>query len=152
MNDAFHKYSTIGQLTNATVVTQPPPIFARYMLRKSVDRLTTEVRFLRLLFEWFDIFLNFSFELLMSFDTEWIKWKAIDMEKQRDTNVLVEMIWLKNNRGAKLFIEVPFFVSYSTFSILPICIVIILFFLSVYYLYLRITSDISIGKHIHFVC
>ncbi len=152
MNDAFHKYSTIGQLTNATVVTQPPPIFARYMLRKSVDRLTTEVRFLRLLFEWFDIFLNFSFELLMSFDIEWIKWKAIDMEKQRDTNVLVEMIWLKNNRGAKLFIEFPFFVSYSTFYILPICIVIILFFLSVYYLYLRITSDISIGKHIHFVC
>ncbi len=44
-SDAFHKYSTIIQLTNATVVTEPPPIFARYMLRKSVDRLTTEVCF-----------------------------------------------------------------------------------------------------------
>jgi len=40
----FRKYSTIGQLTRATVVTQPPPMFARYMLRKSVHRLTTEFR------------------------------------------------------------------------------------------------------------
>ncbi|CAF1251104.1 unnamed protein product [Adineta steineri] len=36
------KYATIGHLTNATVVMKPPPIFARYMLRKSVDRLNTE--------------------------------------------------------------------------------------------------------------
>ena len=37
------QYSTIGQLTNATVVTEPPPVFAKYMLRKSVDRLNSEV-------------------------------------------------------------------------------------------------------------
>jgi hypothetical protein len=39
----MRKYGTIVALTNATVVAQPPPIFARYMLRKSVDRLNTEV-------------------------------------------------------------------------------------------------------------
>ena len=37
------EFSTIMQLTNATVVAEPPPVFARYMLRKSVDRLNTEV-------------------------------------------------------------------------------------------------------------
>ncbi|CAF2413402.1 unnamed protein product [Rotaria sp. Silwood2] len=42
--EIFAKYSTIGQLTNATVVTEPPPAFARYMLRKSVDRLNSEFR------------------------------------------------------------------------------------------------------------
>ena len=42
-NEALRKYPTIVQLTNATVVTKPPPIFTRYMLRKSVDRLNTEV-------------------------------------------------------------------------------------------------------------
>lgn len=40
---ALGKYSTIVQLTNATVVAKPPPIFTRYMLRKSVDRLNSEV-------------------------------------------------------------------------------------------------------------
>lgn len=43
---ALRKYPTIVQLTNATVVTKPPPIFTRYMLRKSVDRLNAEVRLL----------------------------------------------------------------------------------------------------------
>ncbi|CAF1094635.1 unnamed protein product [Adineta ricciae] len=38
----FGKYATVGHLTNATVVMAPPPMFARYMLRKSVDRLNTE--------------------------------------------------------------------------------------------------------------
>jgi len=38
------RFSTIGQLTNATVVTEPPHVFAKYMLRKSVDRLNTEFR------------------------------------------------------------------------------------------------------------
>ena len=38
------KYSTIGQLTSATVVMAPPPMFAKFMLRKSVDRLNSEVR------------------------------------------------------------------------------------------------------------
>nr|ACD88945.1 plasma membrane calcium ATPase [Adineta vaga] len=38
----YGKYSTVAHLTNATVVIAPPPIFARYMLRKSVDRLNTE--------------------------------------------------------------------------------------------------------------
>jgi len=38
------KYATIGLLTNATVVTEPPPAFARFMLRKSVDRLNSEFR------------------------------------------------------------------------------------------------------------
>ncbi|CAF1511866.1 unnamed protein product, partial [Rotaria sordida] len=42
--DVFPRYSTIGQLTNATVVAEPPPAFARYMLRKSVDRLNSEFR------------------------------------------------------------------------------------------------------------
>jgi hypothetical protein len=38
------RFSTIGQLTNAVVVTEPPPpVFAKFMLRKSVDRLNTEV-------------------------------------------------------------------------------------------------------------
>ncbi len=41
-----HKYPTIGHLTNATVVTVPPPAFARFMLRRSVDRLNSQVRFL----------------------------------------------------------------------------------------------------------
>lgn len=41
----FTKYSTIIHLTNATVVAEPPPIFARFMLRKSVDRLNSEVCF-----------------------------------------------------------------------------------------------------------
>jgi hypothetical protein len=36
-------FTTIGQLTRATVVAEPPPVFAKYMLRKSVDRLNTEV-------------------------------------------------------------------------------------------------------------
>ena len=44
-SDGDHvEYSTILQLTNATVVAEPPPVFARYMLRKSVDRLNSEVR------------------------------------------------------------------------------------------------------------
>lgn len=38
------EFSTIGQLTNAAVVAEPPPVFAKYMLRKSVDRLNSEVR------------------------------------------------------------------------------------------------------------
>lgn len=39
------QYSTIGQLTNATVITEPPPpVFAKFVLRKSVDRLNSEVR------------------------------------------------------------------------------------------------------------
>ncbi|CAF3617423.1 unnamed protein product [Rotaria sp. Silwood1] len=42
--EIISKYSTIGQLTNATVVTEPPPAFARFMLRKSVDRLHSEFR------------------------------------------------------------------------------------------------------------
>lgn len=42
---ALGKYSTIVQLTNATVVAKPPPVFTRYMLRKSVDRLNSEVSF-----------------------------------------------------------------------------------------------------------
>jgi len=40
----YSKYSTIIALTNATVVAEPPPMFARFMLRKSVDRLNTEFR------------------------------------------------------------------------------------------------------------
>jgi hypothetical protein len=37
-------FSTISQLTGATVVTEPPPpVFAKFMLRKSVDRLNSEV-------------------------------------------------------------------------------------------------------------
>ena len=44
-SDGDHiQFSTIGQLTSATVVTEPPPVFAKFMLRKSVDRLNTEVR------------------------------------------------------------------------------------------------------------
>jgi hypothetical protein len=43
------KYPTIGQLTNATVVTVPPPAFARFMLRRSVDRLNSEVCFFLLI-------------------------------------------------------------------------------------------------------
>jgi len=43
-SDGDHiQFSTIGQLANATVVTEPPPAFAKYMLRKSVDRLNSEV-------------------------------------------------------------------------------------------------------------
>jgi hypothetical protein len=43
-SDGTHlQFSTIGQLTNATVVTEPPPVFAKFMLRKSVDRLNSEV-------------------------------------------------------------------------------------------------------------
>ncbi|CAF0836714.1 unnamed protein product [Adineta steineri] len=38
------QYSTIAQLTSATVVTEPPPVFAKFMLRKSVDRLNSEFR------------------------------------------------------------------------------------------------------------
>jgi hypothetical protein len=38
------RYSTIAQLANATVVTEPPPVFAKFMLRKSVDRLNSEFR------------------------------------------------------------------------------------------------------------
>lgn len=38
------QFGTIGQLTSATVVTEPPPAFAKFMLRKSVDRLNSEVR------------------------------------------------------------------------------------------------------------
>ena len=37
------KYSTISQLTNATMVMPPPTTFAKFMLRKSVDRLNSEV-------------------------------------------------------------------------------------------------------------
>ena len=37
------KYSTISQLTNATMVMAPPTTFAKFMLRKSVDRLNSEV-------------------------------------------------------------------------------------------------------------
>ncbi|CAF3326610.1 unnamed protein product [Rotaria socialis] len=37
-------FSTIGQLTTATVVTEPPPAIAKFMLRKSVDRLNSEFR------------------------------------------------------------------------------------------------------------
>ena len=37
------KYSTISQLTSATMVMAPPPTFAKFMLRKSVDRLNSEV-------------------------------------------------------------------------------------------------------------
>ncbi|CAF1139095.1 unnamed protein product [Adineta ricciae] len=44
-SDGDHiQFSTIGQLTSATVVTEPPPVFAKFMLRKSVDRLNTEFR------------------------------------------------------------------------------------------------------------
>ena len=44
-SDGGHiQFSTIGQLTSATVVTEPPPVFAKFMLRKSVDRLNSEVR------------------------------------------------------------------------------------------------------------
>jgi hypothetical protein len=42
----YLQYGTIGQLAGATVVTEPPPVFAKYMLRKSVDRLNSEVRIL----------------------------------------------------------------------------------------------------------
>ena len=39
------QFSTIGQLTHATVITEPPPpVFAKFVLRKSVDRLNSEVR------------------------------------------------------------------------------------------------------------
>jgi hypothetical protein len=41
--DPHLKYGTISQLANATVVTEPPAVFAKFMLRKSVDRLNTEV-------------------------------------------------------------------------------------------------------------
>ncbi|UJR25661.1 hypothetical protein I4U23_007012 [Adineta vaga] len=44
-SDGDHiQFSTIGQLTSATVVTEPPPVFAKFMLRKSVDRLNSEFR------------------------------------------------------------------------------------------------------------
>ena len=69
----FQKYQTIGQLTNATVVTRPPPMFARYMLRKSVDRLNTEVRSISLSIIDFFCSSHFSFELLMNFDHDWKK-------------------------------------------------------------------------------
>ncbi|CAM4791578.1 unnamed protein product [Rotaria magnacalcarata] len=42
--DALSKYATIGQLTTATIVAEPPPVFARFMLRKSVERLNSEFR------------------------------------------------------------------------------------------------------------
>jgi len=42
---AFNKYSTIAHLANATVVAEPPPMLARFMFRKSVSRLNTEVSF-----------------------------------------------------------------------------------------------------------
>ncbi|CAM2710546.1 unnamed protein product [Rotaria socialis] len=42
--DALSKYATIGQLTTATVVAEPPRVFAKFMLRKSVDRLNSEFR------------------------------------------------------------------------------------------------------------
>lgn len=39
----YRKYGTIGHITTATVVAEPPPMFARFMLRKSVHQLNTEV-------------------------------------------------------------------------------------------------------------
>jgi hypothetical protein len=38
------KYATLSQLTNATTVVVPPPTFAKFMLRKSVNRLNSEAR------------------------------------------------------------------------------------------------------------
>ncbi|CAF2314056.1 unnamed protein product [Rotaria sp. Silwood2] len=40
----YMPFSTIGQLTSATVVAEPPPTIAKFMLRKSVDRLNSEFR------------------------------------------------------------------------------------------------------------
>jgi uncharacterized Zn finger protein (UPF0148 family) len=42
-NVPTNKYSAIHHLTNATAVVRRPPIFAKYMLQKSVARLNTEV-------------------------------------------------------------------------------------------------------------
>ena len=60
VDETWLKYSTIGQLTNAAVVVEPPPAFARYMLRKSVDRLNSEVC------HCFDCHSFFIFNLLIS--------------------------------------------------------------------------------------
>jgi hypothetical protein len=58
-SDGIHlQFSTIGQLTNATVVTEPPPVFAKFMLRKSVDRLNSEVE-INFIFIIFNIYFFF---------------------------------------------------------------------------------------------
>ncbi|CAF0973525.1 unnamed protein product [Rotaria sordida] len=40
----YMPFTTIGQLTSATVVAEPPSAIAKFMLRKSVDRLNSEFR------------------------------------------------------------------------------------------------------------
>jgi hypothetical protein len=53
----YSPYSTIMQLTHATVITEPPPpVFAKFVLRKSVDRLNSEV--------WINICLNIFIDIL----------------------------------------------------------------------------------------
>ena len=61
-DDRPPKYSTIMQLTNATVVAEPPPAFARFMLRKSVHQLSSEVRYFDK-----DYFLLFFYSLVSSY-------------------------------------------------------------------------------------
>jgi len=93
----YSPYSTISQLTNATVITEPPPpVFAKFVLRKSVDRLNSEV--------WIDVLFSpkyhfvflFSFVLLMNFDHDLKNLKIKNMTKL-SKNVLVEEIFSKNN-------------------------------------------------------
>lgn len=97
-SDGDHlQFSTIAQLTSATVVTEPPPVFAKFMLRKSVDRLNTEVRisFLYFTFLFYFIF-NFSFVLSMNFVHDLKNLKIKNMTKLL-RSVIVEAIFLKNN-------------------------------------------------------
>lgn len=91
------KYGTIGQLANATVIVQPPPVFARFMLRKSVERLNTEVCLILSMKLFRIIFVCFSFELLMNFDHDWKKLKKIEMMTTRDLSVIVKIRILMNN-------------------------------------------------------
>ena len=107
------EYGTIMQLTNATVVAEPPPMFARYMLRKSVDRLNTEVNpiaspsFLST-----RLFFVFSFVLLANFDHVWKKSKIRDTRKWSKPNETAEEIFSMNSCetvGCNVF---RFFFSY----------------------------------------
>lgn len=88
------QFSTIGQLTSATVVTEPPPVFAKFMLRKSVDRLNTEVRYdlISLIQKKINMFFFFSFVLLMNFEHDLKNLKIKNMKKLLK-NVLVEAIF-----------------------------------------------------------
>lgn len=93
------EYGTILQLTNATVVAEPPPVFARYVLRKSVDRLNTEVRLLVCNISSKKSFSSicFSFESSANFERDWKKSRTKDTKKLLNINEIVEQIFSMNN-------------------------------------------------------